>query len=414
MPSTATQSLKLELQATGENSNAWGVKANTNFELIEDAIAGYVTVALGGASVSLSSSQFAADEARNAFIELTGTLVSNVAVIIPAVPKGYVVRNKTTGFFTATMKTVTGSGYAIPQGTAAHVLTEGTTVVPASYPVSADVSTIDGKIRAVGDVRYALVSSANTFTAQQVFNEAVMMTSAAINEAKGATFTAAAIVTLAGATGNFVDVSGATSITSFGSAVAGTSRELRAVSTVAVVYNATSMILPGKANVVMQPNDVLETRSLGANNWIALALKRAIKPKFSALMLASQTIPPNNVVTKILFNLEEFDNNDNYNSTLARFTPTVPGVYMVNLIANLAAINASKTFGLQLFKNGALYKQVLQTAGVVTGMIISLNCVVDMNGTSDFLEAFASNSDTFPQSMFNSTTNQHFSAFLVD
>lgn len=414
MPSTATESLKLELQATGENSNTWGIKANTNFELIEDAIAGYVTVALGGASVSLSSTQFVEDESRNAFIELIGTLVSNVDVVIPAVPKGYVVRNKTTGSFTATVKTPSGSGFPVPQGTAAHIFTEGTTVVPASYPVSADVSTIDGKIRAVGDVRYALVSSTNTFTAPQVFNEAITMVSAPINEAKGATFTAAAVVTLGGATGNFVDVSGSTSITSFGSAVAGTSRELRAISTVAVVYNSTSMILPGKANAVMRPNDVLEMRSLGASNWIAPALKRAVKPRFSALMLASQSIPPNNVSTKILFDLEEFDNNDNYNSTLARFTPTVPGIYMVNIIANLAAINASKTFGLQLFKNGAAYKQVLQTAGVVTGLIISLSCLVEMNGTTDFLEAFASNSDTFAQSMFNTTTNQHFSAFLVD
>ena len=35
MASTYSTSLKLELQATGENAGTWGTKTNTNLELVE-------------------------------------------------------------------------------------------------------------------------------------------------------------------------------------------------------------------------------------------------------------------------------------------------------------------------------------------------------------------------------------------
>ena len=38
MASTFSTSLKLELQATGENAGTWGTKTNTNLELVDSII----------------------------------------------------------------------------------------------------------------------------------------------------------------------------------------------------------------------------------------------------------------------------------------------------------------------------------------------------------------------------------------
>jgi hypothetical protein len=46
MPNTTSASLKLTVQATGENSGTWGQITNTNLLILEQAIGGYDAVAL--------------------------------------------------------------------------------------------------------------------------------------------------------------------------------------------------------------------------------------------------------------------------------------------------------------------------------------------------------------------------------
>lgn len=104
MPSTYTASLRLELQAPGENLNVWGVRLNNNAVTpLEAAIAGWTTIALVG-NHTLTSANGSADQARSAMLNFTGT--GSFTITTPAVPKAYVVRNATTGDLTFT----TGSG----------------------------------------------------------------------------------------------------------------------------------------------------------------------------------------------------------------------------------------------------------------------------------------------------------------
>jgi hypothetical protein len=44
MPNTTSASLKLTVQATGENSGTWGQITNTNLLILEQAIGGYDAV----------------------------------------------------------------------------------------------------------------------------------------------------------------------------------------------------------------------------------------------------------------------------------------------------------------------------------------------------------------------------------
>jgi hypothetical protein len=118
MPSTFDGLLRLELQATGENENTWGDKANTNFELIAAAIAGHVSVGItGSGDYTLTTANAATDEARQAYLTLSGTLVGNRTLIIPTSAKLYIIRNNTVGAFTISIKTATGAAATIaPSG----------------------------------------------------------------------------------------------------------------------------------------------------------------------------------------------------------------------------------------------------------------------------------------------------------
>lgn len=100
MPSSYTTSARFTLQATGENNNTWGVILNSGvFQLVDDNVNGRLAFSLSGAKV-LTSALGAADEARLAFLDVTGG--SGGSVTIPAVSKGYYVRNASSGDVTVT------------------------------------------------------------------------------------------------------------------------------------------------------------------------------------------------------------------------------------------------------------------------------------------------------------------------
>ena len=148
MASTASDKLKLELQADGENDQTWGAKINVALERLEQATAGETTVslqALGGANYTLDDTQYVKGsgttaEAHRMVLNLTGTMDANENVIVPARTKLYVVRNNTSGSFTATVKTSAGTGIAVTQGTSALLYCDGTNVVDmlAAYDLSGD------------------------------------------------------------------------------------------------------------------------------------------------------------------------------------------------------------------------------------------------------------------------------------
>jgi hypothetical protein len=103
MVSTATTRLRLEKQGAGDNDATWGTNANTVFDLIDFAIGGMTTFTLSGTK-TLSNTNYVADEARAAFLNITSG--TGGTVTIPNVEKVYLVKNATSGTVTFT----TGSG----------------------------------------------------------------------------------------------------------------------------------------------------------------------------------------------------------------------------------------------------------------------------------------------------------------
>jgi hypothetical protein len=72
---------------TGENSGTWGDKTNTNLNLVQQAIAGYEAVksiaTAQTTALQCTDGSTALSNARNAVIELTGTITGNQIVTIP-------------------------------------------------------------------------------------------------------------------------------------------------------------------------------------------------------------------------------------------------------------------------------------------------------------------------------------------
>ena len=209
---TYTTRLRLEKQVTGENSNTWGTRLNTNvFSLVDTAIAGYTSVSLAGSTVTLSVENGSADSARSAMLELHGTLTSNVGVVIPSVSKQYLVRNATAGSFTVTIKAAGGTGTAVTQGTTGIVYCDGASVRAATGGAAEKnigTSVTEVPDISIADARYTRISAANSFTGDNTFNSIVSVVGAA-TFGGAATFSSAATFNASVTFNSAVQVSGA-------------------------------------------------------------------------------------------------------------------------------------------------------------------------------------------------------------
>jgi hypothetical protein len=130
MASTFSTDLKLELMATGENAGTWGTKTNTNLNLIQQAIAGFQSIDVASADVTLVMTDASISNARNMVLKFTGTLSANRQVLLPdSIEKFYIVQDATThGAYTLTFKTVSGTGFLCVQGKSHFCYSDGTNV----------------------------------------------------------------------------------------------------------------------------------------------------------------------------------------------------------------------------------------------------------------------------------------------
>ena len=112
MANTTSANLKLTVQQTGENSGTWGQITNTNLLILEQAIGGYSAITVNATTgATLTFSNGALSNGKDQVIKLTGTITTNINITIPdSVEKTYIIHNATTGAFTVTVKTSSGTG----------------------------------------------------------------------------------------------------------------------------------------------------------------------------------------------------------------------------------------------------------------------------------------------------------------
>lgn len=78
----------------------------------------------GGVAVNLTT-----EEARHQILEFSGAISANINVIVPALDRQWTIFNNTTGAFTLTVKTPSGTGIAVAQTKRAILYCDSTNVV---------------------------------------------------------------------------------------------------------------------------------------------------------------------------------------------------------------------------------------------------------------------------------------------
>lgn len=106
-------------------------------------------------------------------------------------------------------------------------------------------------------------------------------------------------------------------------------------------------------------------------------------PTFSVYASGSQVLT-GFVGTKILYDTEVWDSNDNFSSS--RFTPTVAGYYLITAGTRTNSSAGSEWVTI-VYKNGSTYAHGSNNAA--TGINLSeVGTLVYMNGTTDYVEIY--------------------------
>ena len=143
-------------------------------------------------------------------------------------------------------------------------------------------------------------------------------------------------------------------------------------------------------------------------------------PAFEAYLGSPQSIS-DDVITKVQFNTELFDTDGCYdNTTNYRFTPTTAGKYFVySQVRFDTDTNSDLQYGLcQIAKKNIALKQSLIDLRSNYGRQASIICqsIIDMNGTTDYLELFGRtdvSSGTVSFLFNNSVKSTFFGAYRI-
>ena len=150
MASTYSTSLKIQLMGNGEDSGTWGSISNTNWNLMEQAVAGVQTITMANSNYTLTNLNGVSDEARNMILIVSGTNSAIYQVIAPLVPKFFIVTNNTSGGYAITIGASSGSLVTIPNGVTAQVYCDGSTGFYSAQTGSAGNFTVNGTLTASG------------------------------------------------------------------------------------------------------------------------------------------------------------------------------------------------------------------------------------------------------------------------
>ena len=107
-------------------------------------------------------------------------------------------------------------------------------------------------------------------------------------------------------------------------------------------------------------------------------------PAFSAYKSTDQTGISSNTATKITFDTENYDTNNNFSSS--RFTPTVAGYYWIG--AQILPAGSSLTVEhIAIYKNGSEYAN-FYTRISANDTCVQNSALVYCNGSTDYIEIY--------------------------
>ena len=190
------------------------------------------------ANVTLTAAEYFARAI--VFTDSPSTLTAGRDVILPAYQLVWLIANQTAQ--TLTIKTAAGSGVAVAAGKSRWVRGDGTNIIEVVNEFGA---------LTVGALAATAVNTDNVSLAS------------------------AATVNIGAAAANSVTVTGTVTVTAFDTVKAGVFRFLTFSGILTLTHNATSLILPGGANITTAAGDSCVALSLGSGNWRIVHYQRA-------------------------------------------------------------------------------------------------------------------------------------------
>lgn len=162
MPSTFTDNTGIEKIADGEQTGAWGQTTNDNFDIVDRALNGSVSIALSGTTHTLTTSDGVLSDGQYAVLVFTGSLAgTNTVTIAPnTAQKTYVVRNTTNQ--SIILSQGSGANVTVPTGLTKLVYADGGGATAAVFDIT---NTLSGNL--TGNVTGNVTGNASTATALQ-------------------------------------------------------------------------------------------------------------------------------------------------------------------------------------------------------------------------------------------------------
>jgi len=171
----------------------------------------------------------------------------------------------------------------------------------------------------------------------------------------------------------------------------------------------------GTGSVTLESPNTNSDRTISLPDANGTAMVSGNMPAFSAYKSGTDQTVTTLTFTKITFETEKFDTNNNFASS--RFTPTVAGYYQINSVLRYSG-TAINDVTLELYKNGTSYERGQETgllsASNTSGQIL-LSTIIYLNGSSDYVEIYGyiDGAGTLKFTQANSVTTCLFSGCLV-
>lgn len=166
--------------------------------------------------------------------------------------------------------------------------------------------------------------------------------------------------------------------------LAGTHWFIRAAGGAVVVDPPDAALVNGAATLTL-PLDSAAILVFDGTDWVAFvmgSLQAGTGPAFSAIAAAGTSIP-NAAETKVAYGTIEFDMNGSYNTTLSRWTPGVPGYYLIEAVVWFPA-PAMASLQALIRKNGSN----VAVGAMGTLQAVHVSKILQMSAT-DYVEIFA-------------------------
>jgi hypothetical protein len=145
--------------------------------------------------------------------------------------------------------------------------------------------------------------------------------------------------------------------------------------------SAIKLSTPSSGSISLSPADTASNLTITVP--AVTGTMNLVGPAFSAYQSSPQTGMSAGTFTKVTFDTEEFDTNNNFASS--RFTPTVAGYYQISGGVNTGG--AGEIMVVEAYKNGSSNKR-FGNSNTAANSQISGSALIYFNGSTDYVEMY--------------------------